>query len=511
MRFAAWQLDGGTAHPAAPSSRAALVLALGVGVGVLGVAHAALLWALDGLPYQDVPNHLARAVISADLLFDGGRRFGDAYELRPGLAPYVLHDLALTVLVDLLGPYAGARVFTIAVAASLPVAVAVYLRALGHGAYAVLLGALLGLYLGTDWTFLMGFQAFRLSLALTLLALAAWQVHLRTGSARSFAAYSACLAAGYLTHAAALLFVGAGAAAAAALALGRRTTTISRAVSGALPLLAIAAWQVASAGVAPDGATVWEPARVKLRRVASPFRRFDRGTDAALLLLLGAAVAALCAAGRRAWRSARVTTPAALALLFLLLYAAMPVARGYVWYIDVRALPLAALFTVFAALAAAEQAGRRSAAAAALALALAAGNLWSLRAHLTAESDENLAYRAVAAQVPAGAAVLTIATRPRQRTVDPLRHAGQFATIERGARTPYLFSGGVTPHFRTRHPLAAPHESWYLWGVAAPDAAEVAGTYDFILLARPYDPGRLPVRTRVVVQNGTAALLEVVR
>jgi AmmeMemoRadiSam system protein B len=501
------ELAGGVPARAARGAPATLVGALALALAALGAGHAALLWGLEGLPYQDVPNHLARAVISADLLFDGGRRFGAAFSLHPGFTPYVLPDLLFAALVEALGPYAGARAFTILLALSMPAAVAVSLRALRLSTYAVLLGAILALYLGTDWSFVMGFQAFRLSVALTLLALAAWQVFLRSGSARSLAAYAICLALGYLTHLSALHFVGIGAPVIAALALRARTTTLPRALAGAVPLLVLGAVHVATSGVAPPGATAWETPAEKLRGLFSPFRRSRLGVDAPLVALLAATVAALARAGRRAWRTEAARGAAALAAVFLALYLAMPVGRGGIWYIDVRALPFVAVFAVAAALAAADAAGRPSAAAAALAIALGAANLGVLWARLAPADAESRAYRAIAARVPEGAAVLPVDTRPRTSSFDPLLHAGLFATVERGARTPYLWTSGVTPHFLRRGPpLPAPWESWYVRGEPVSDPAAIARAYDFLLVTRPYDAARLPARTRLVEENATAAL-----
>jgi hypothetical protein len=494
--------------PGATARDARASAALGAAFAVLAAGYALLLGSLDAVPYQDAPNHLARAVISADLLFHGGARFGAAYALRLEPGPYLLGDLALAALVEGLGPYAAGRVFAVLVAASLPAAVAVALRAAGASRPTVLLGATISLYLATDWFFLMGFQAFRLAIAFVLLALAAFGRYLETGSPRAFAAYAACLTAGWLTHLSTLLFVGAGAALLGACALRAGRAPLARVARGALPLLALGAWQLATAGVAPEGATIRDSWGEKARRLASPFRRFDRGTDAALLLLLAAAGLLLLGGVRAAWRRERVRAPAALALLFLALYAAMPLAHGYAWYIDCRALPLAVLFALFAALASADGAPGRRGAAAALAVLLAASNLAVLAARLVPMNAELRAYRAIAARLTPGATVLPVATRPKG-AVDFFLHAGLFATIEVGARTPYLFAGGVTRHFTARDVPPAPPEAWYRRGLGELDPGAIACTYRYLLVTKPYEPGRLGVPTAVVAENGTAALLEV--
>src|SRR5579862_6127163 len=59
------------------------------------LVYAAYFAQLTSFPFQDYPNHLARATILADLLFHGGHRFGAAYEFQLALAPYMLHDAIL--------------------------------------------------------------------------------------------------------------------------------------------------------------------------------------------------------------------------------------------------------------------------------------------------------------------------------------------------------------------------------------------------------------------------------
>ena len=162
----------------AKRARIALVSA----AAFLGAAYAALLWSLDGLPYEDFPNHLSRAVVVADLLFHAGQRFRDLFTFKLALNPYILGDLALASMVEVLGPYAAGRLWMVLVAASLPLSLMVYLRATGHSAYGILVAGMVGLYLGTDWFFVNGFTAFRLAVAATILTSAAWTVYLRTGS-----------------------------------------------------------------------------------------------------------------------------------------------------------------------------------------------------------------------------------------------------------------------------------------------------------------------------------------
>lgn len=493
-----------------PAKSDLLVAALGGALVLLSLGYVAVLWSFDALPFQDVPNHLARAVITADLLFHGGGRFGGEFSLALLPRPYVLGDLALAGLVEAFGPYAGARLWTVVIAASLPLSLVVYLRASGASTQAILLGAIFGLYLGTDWSFLMGFQAFRLAVALTILGLAAWQAFLARGTAASYLAFAGCLLAGYLTHLSALVFGGLGAGVIAAYALASTRTPLSRVLLGGLPLAALGGWQLASAGVAPEGITTWDPALLKLKRLATPFRRIDLPTDVALFGLLLAAVALLLRPIRSSWRSERFAVPALLSAAFVATYAALPMGHAYVCHIDSRALAFAAAFGVLAAVGGAEAGRLRSATAALLAVLLATATLAMLHVRFGAHNEELRRYREIAARVPPGAIVLPVAARAGAPVIDPLLHAGLFATIESGAATPYLFHDGVTPHFHWRRVLEAPHERWYERG-ERPDGLALAATYDYLLVTRPYDPARLPVETETLAQNETAALLRVVK
>lgn len=485
----------------------------------LAASYAALFATLDALPFQDLPNHLARAAIEADALFSGGRRFGAAFavDLRP--RPYVGGDLALAALVSWLGPSVAGRLWVIAVAASLPLALAVWLRTTGHRPATVAMGTLAALYLGTDWFFLSGMHHYRLGLAAVLLALAAGERWLRSGGPGALAAFCTFVATGYLLHLSALVLAGAGALALAAVALARRATTLRRVALGAVPVLALGAWHLAAGGGAPGGARVYGGLR-KLPRLVSPFWRNDAPADAVLFVAFAAVCLLLLRrrGARTLLAEPRVVTEGVLALAFLATYAALPFGSGKVFYVDARALPLAAAFALAAALSAADSAppGRAAAATAAGALCalLAAGNLAVLAVHLRAENAVLRAYRAVAAQVPPGARVLPVATGPFAGHVDVYLHAGTFATVDAGAITPYLFSAGPTGYLHYRTPPAqAPDEFWYTRGdaLAPAERAAIPEAFDFLLVKRPYDPARLPLPVEEVARSDAAVLLRIDR
>ncbi len=391
-----------------------------------------------------------------------------------------------------------------------------FLRAYRCSGHAILLASVLSLYLGTDFTFIIGFTSYRLAVALTLVTLAAWHVFLESGSRRAFAAFAAGVGVGFLTHLSATFFTAIGVAVLTVLAMKRRdgaiivpTAVLRRGAAGLAPLLAVVAWQVSTAGVAPAGGTEWAKPLVKVTGVFLPFHRYDRATEAVLVALFAATVV-LLVRRRDAASTRRALVPATLAAVCFALYAALPFSRSYVAYIDLRALPFAWLFVAIAAVFSAERA-RPSWAATLVALGLVAANLGVLARHLLRHDAVMREYRQVAAQMPVGVTFAPVATRLRDGTTNPYLHAGNFATIEREARSPYLFSGGVTPYFRSRYLITGPSEFWYQQGWEPEAGARLADAYRYLLVMKPFDDARVPAETRVLAENGTAEILEVER
>lgn len=501
-------LGGGARPSRSYATRAALA-----GGALVAAAHVALFWMLDALPFQDLPNHLTRAVIEVDLFVHGGARFGDLFAFEPKFSPYMGGDVLLAGLVAAFGHGAAGKLWVIGVAASLPLSLAVYLRVTRHTPASIVIACTLSLYLSTDWFFVMGMHHYRLAVAFVLLALAAWEVWLRDGSAGALLGWTLLLATGYLIHLSALLFCALGAGVAALVALAMRETSWRRSVIGGVPLVALLAWQAASGRGLPAGAQDWGGLK-KLWRLVSPFYRYDWLVDGALLLGFAALCALLLARGRATRGDRRFVTAASLAVAFLGAYAAIPYSRGGVAAADARALPLVAIFGLLAALAAAERGGARTTLATAIALALATANLAALSAHLLRDNAVMRDYRSLAAQLPPGARVLPVASGARHGHTYPFQHAGAFATLDAGAYTPYLFSGAVTPHFRYRAPIAVPvGESWYPEGktLSEDQRAAIASSFEYLLLFDPFDPARVTVGAEPVARNGAARLLRVIR
>jgi UDP-N-acetylmuramyl pentapeptide phosphotransferase/UDP-N-acetylglucosamine-1-phosphate transferase len=499
---------GGGARPV----RSLATTTLAGGALVAAAGYVALFWTLEALPFQDLPNHLTRAVIEVDLLVHGGARFGDLFAFEPQFSPYLGGDALLAGLVAAFGHGAAGKLWVIIVAASLPLSLAIYLRVTGYTSSTIFLACSLSLYLATDWFFVMGMHHYRLAVAFVLLALAAWEVWLRDGRAGALLGWTLLVAAGYLIHLSALVFVAVGAGVAALVALGMRQTSWRRSLTGSVPILALMAWQAGSSRGLPDGTQVWGGLK-KLTRVVAPFYRYDWLVDGALLLGFGLVLALLLVRGRATRGDRRFVTAASLMVVFLVAYAAIPYSQGGVAAVDARTLPFGAVFALVAALAAAERGGGRTTLAAALALALALANLAAISAHLVRQNTVLREYRVVAAQVPRGARVLPVSSGARHGHTYPFHHAGAFATLDAGAYTPYLFSAGVTPYFRYRAPVNAPvGESWYHEGetLSERQTAAIASDFEYVLLLDPFDLARLAVSAEPVARNDAARLLRIV-
>jgi hypothetical protein len=172
------------------------------------LAYIAVFVWFSPLLLQDYPNHLARAFVMADLLFRHGADFGQSYRFHFMLTPYVAGDLLLTLVVYLTGVKAAGVIWVILTFLSLPAAVYVYLRALRASTEVTLLMLFVSLYLSTDTFFVMGFLEFKLSIALTLVALAQVELLRQQWSGVRFGIFAALIVFTYLTHLAAIAFIG---------------------------------------------------------------------------------------------------------------------------------------------------------------------------------------------------------------------------------------------------------------------------------------------------------------
>jgi hypothetical protein len=151
------------------------------------------------LVIQDYPNHLARALIMADRIFQHGAEFGAAYQYHFLFTPYLLGDLILAALVALVGVGAAGALWPIFTFLSLPLSLYAWLRAGQTSPDVMVLMLLISLYLSTDTFFVMGFTEFKLSMALVFVALALMEVLRRRWSLLGYAGFLAVAVASTAT------------------------------------------------------------------------------------------------------------------------------------------------------------------------------------------------------------------------------------------------------------------------------------------------------------------------
>ena len=548
------------------ATRATLVNIIGWPAGTLLTAgYLVLLARLTSFPFEDFPNHLARAKVLADLLLHHGAQWGGVFTFHWQLVPYLLHDLVLTGLVAALGTTAGGVIFNALVVLSLPCALLFYLHCNRLSSQARPFVILVSLYLATDWFFLVGFAAFRLAVALLIVCIALAGMLRERWSPRLYGVYLAVVLAGYLEHLTVLVFLAATLAVSAAVRLAFRRSSPRLEIRLALPVLALLVLYFGLLegphhAASPEIYSLdWGTVRGKIYGLQNEFFRYGGRTNHPLMLLL-----AFCLLWpvRRELRLRRLLAPAvleqiALAVAFLGVYVVLPGTYSGAAYVDVRALPMIVLFILFAVLHLDAGARRETgqscselagAPALAAAVVLAAVNLIYIGWHLEDDNAWMQQYRAVVGGIPRGATVLPIYTRPHA-TYGHLEHADSFVLLDRQGLTPYIFAGNLgdpMSYFSFLRPPYAPVEQWYqlqaIWNrspvltfrtqgqsyswrfrynpdehdwqpaVLAPVSwGAVACQYSYIIATQPYDAGAIEVPTRILAANASAALLAVDR
>jgi hypothetical protein len=486
----------------------------------------AFIW-FSPLTLQDYPNHLARAYVIADLLFQHGAQFGQSYQFHFLWTPYVSGDLLLAALTYVTGPNAASAIWAIVTFLSLPAAVYAYLRVMRVSTEVMLLMLFISLYLSTDTFFVKGFLEFRLSVALTLVALALIELLRQQWSGVRLGIYAALIVFTYLTHLAAIAFIAAALGVSAIWRIGLRTSRIDREIYLFIPIIGVLAWHfvVALAYRQPGDFVAqnndWGSIETKIGHLSWDLVRY-RGRPDSLVMATALAFLSLSLGGRRFWSregifTSQVLEPLAYAVLFFGLYIVLPFEQTEASYIDVRALALAPFFLVLGVLNlpqfTAAWSARLKASAIALAAAVACINLGYLTWYFHKQGAWLPQYRAIVARIPPNSTVLPVYTERKLGNVFLHLHVASFAVIDRHALIPYLFSGNAghpMKYFRYLHRPAAPDELWYHSGSdSTVDWAEVARDYQYLLIIKPFEADRIRIKTHTVAENEAAALLAV--
>jgi hypothetical protein len=510
--------------PSRPATEAPFGSRPGLGHGVLAgavialiAAYAGALWALDALPYQDVPNHLARAVAISDLLFDGGRRFGAIFSFDWQFAPYILGDLAHALTLRGLSPDAAARVWVIVSVVAFPAAAWMLLREWGASRAVRAAGAAFAVFLAADWFLRLGFLNFRYGLALALFAVIAWERVVARPTAGRAAAYALLVVAGYLMHLSALVFLIAIVGTLSALRLLRSRAAFWRYAAAGAPLLLFLGWHLVFGGSAELGESKQPPLLNKVARVGAALAPTREPFDVAVALLFivlvaGPLLAMLLRTRGRGWPP-HALEALALSIAFTAVYFVLPELKGNVWGVDIRALPFVWLFAALALVLALRPANAVRVGVAAV--AVGALHLVALSVTLAVDNAEMREYRRLAATVPPGSHVLTVVTRARRGAVSPTAHAGSFATIYARAVVPYTFTGNLDapmPYFNFRErPPPFPWQWWYVNRLPVRPAPRLVNGWEYLLVQQPVDWRRVPASIEIMSRNPVVVLARVRR
>jgi hypothetical protein len=445
-----------------------------------------LLWMrLSNLPFLDYPNHLARAVIMADALFDHGLRFAHAFTVNLSASTYVLGDLALASLVEAIGAARAGPLWAALVFLSLPASFVYLARALSLSPLACATAFLVGCYLGSSWFFLAGFFSFQLAVSLSLVVAANLCRQCEGASWWRLATIIAVTALGYFIHITIVLFV---CLLCVVIAIAYPAPRRQRITASAAPFVfasALLVWGVLDPAAATHGGSDWGGVSAKLLRLVSPFVRFGLRSEVLCVVPL----VLLAWLGVTRWKSLRGDGRALLCVVmvgaFLVMYCLLPVSQGHGYDVDVRALaPMYAGIVLLILLAIDGSAPRPQITAWAVAAWLALANLWCLQHELSPLNKTIGVYRAILQMVPEESTLLPVSAAPNVGRHQAFLHAGSWATIDRGAITPYLFSGSTgeaMSYFRYVRTPDAPSIFWALRpGYPQPDCAAITRDFAYV-------------------------------
>ena len=446
----------------------------------------ALLWLwLNNLPFLDFPNHLARSVVMADALFDHGVRFAQAFTVKLSLSTYVLGDLALASLVEAIGPDRAGPIWAALVFLSLPASLAYLARSLSLSAIACATAFLIGCYLGSTWFFLAGFFSFQLAVSSSLVVAACLFRQCERPSWGRLAAIIAVTTLGYFFHITTVLFV---CLLCAVVAVAYPAPLRRRALASGAPLLiasCLLIWGVVDPAAATHGGSDWGGITAKILRLVSPFVRFGPRLE----LVCALPLALLAWLGFQNWKNlrgdGRAVLCAVMAAAFLALYCVLPVSQGHGYDVDVRALaPMYTSFVLLLLMAVDRGSARLQITAWVAGACLAVVNLWCLQHELTPLNRTIGLYRTLLQTVPEKSTLLPVSAAPNVGRHQAYLHAGSWATIDRGAITPYLFSGSTgeaMSYFRYARVPEAPSIFWATRpGYAPPDCAQVTRDFEYV-------------------------------
>lgn len=172
---------------------------------------------------------------------------------------------------------------------------------------------------------------------------------------------------------------------------------------------------------------------------------------------------------------------------FLAMYCVLPVSQGRGYDVDIRALaPMYASIFLMILVAIDLSSSRLQVSAWAIGACLALANLWFLHHELLPLDRTIGVYRTLLRVVPERSTLLPVNGAPNVGRHQAFRHVGSWATIDRGAITPYLFSGSTgeaMTYFRYVHVPKAPSIFWATRpGYPRPDCNQISHDFEYLAI-----------------------------
>jgi hypothetical protein len=458
-------------------------------LSALAIAYVAFFLTLSSDPFTDAPNHLARAAIMKSLWFDPHSPFQGFFSATPRFVPYILPDLALILIVRAFGFAAACSLWPTLTMLALALSVWYYARQyLATTTCAILCSW----YLATNYLFIQGFFSFQWGVAAAFLALAA-------SRKKSIILYAFACVLCYGSHLAAFAIL---AAIVTAIGLPRallQEQTWTRYALELLPIAALTAYYLATTHSTGFPSTAHDTLADKFGHFFEAlFVRQNYVLDRSILALFWIMIVVSL---RKQWELI------SLCALSAAIYFILPFGLNGVAYVDERALPFFYIPLLILAL----RLPPRTATIAACCI-IATANLASLALFLPRQNREVAQFREALLTIPPHQKVLPIHTRPRDGNTYPLRHAGSFYAADRHGYIPYLFSqatnSGPSAYFTDLTTIYRPPQDWYMTK-ANPDWEQVAQSYDYIVITKPWDPTRIDLaRFEQTYENEVATVLK---
>jgi hypothetical protein len=378
----------------------------------------------------------------------------------------------------------------------------------------------------SGWCFAWGFFGFQLSLGLCLFAVAcAYRLRERRSRLSKsviWLAYTVLIMACYLAHLGGFLALCIILASAALARVIRSRDQLVSEAAALAPAALLGAWYVyakafSSLGV-PEEIIQRNPLH-KLLALASPWLRFPLRWDWPVLLGIGLTMVLLVIRAAPAVRS-RARDELVNDLFFPVValagaYVALPQAQGRAWDVDVRMLPFLGYFLLLWLLSNGRPEQSSSGSDGRLLqpgrvlLVTCWVSLLVLLIQIWPYNGEAHKYWEALKRIPEHQVVLAVSTHPYLGRLLPMHHEGSLYAAFREGVAPAVFSSenGAFPFFVPREPYAPPPDLWYIRNLPAPKWENIASTYDYLVVSKPFDSSRLPRPAPPVFTENEAAIV----